>query len=507
MTTPNPFGGAARTARSAAPRFPGPGSMVARTPTPATASSTGPSVRVAATPSPAAMPPPLVPRDSSYRSMVSGPSFTPTARETVRLAWPLRVRPSREEYERSASTSTTSPSSGSRSSRNDTPVLVTANRPAATASRRIASADSPDTSMVRVTANDRAVRETSSSARTVTGSDPSGSARVRSTLILAPAAALPGLSVLRPVRRSGSLPARSRRAIPVPRSPPAARPTESRLLSGTRSSAVPRAYGATPSPPSTPPAAVGGRPNTVSPASEEPATSEPTSGRKSCVIGGWGGGDPPCSRLRGRARQLAPAHVDGDVLQDGAEVHHESGGVVCRCAPAVHVAQQVGRRGDHRLHPVPVDDVAQVRDLEPRRVGRLASELEQPEQHGDVERRPGGDGRRLEEVELEQPGQELVHDPRAGRGSPGGPCSSTSDRSTMARPTDRASSARAATWSPSSASGSAARSVHAVSRCPDVAEVEAGQADVVDAGGRSQPSERSRVRGPSVTLRDRARSA
>ena len=247
------------------------------------------------------MPPPLVPRDSSYRSMVSGPSFTPTARATVRLAWPLRVRPSREEYERSASTSTTSPSSGSRSSRNDTPVLVTANRPAATASRRIASADSPDTSMVRVTANDRAVRETSSSARTVTGSDPSGSARVRSTLILAPAAALPGLSVLRPVRRSGSLPARSRRAIPVPRSPPAARPTESRLLSGTRSSAVPRAYGATPSPPSTPPAAVGGRPNTVSPASEEPATSEPTSGRKSCVIGGWGGGDPPCSRLRGRA--------------------------------------------------------------------------------------------------------------------------------------------------------------------------------------------------------------
>ena len=330
----------------------------------------------------------------------------------MRLAWPLRVRPSREEYERSASTSTTSPSVGQQ---------VVEERHARARDREPAGRDGePQDRVGGLTGH-------------VDGQGHRERPRRERDVVLGEHG-----HRLRPVRvGEGQVDTH-----------PGARGRATGALGVETRAQVGVAAGAQQEGDPGPEVAVGGEADRE-PAAEghsqlsraarirgdaEPAV-HAAGGRGRQAehgqprLGGAGhvGADERQEELRhrrvgrwcpavqppqGECAQLAPAHVDGDVLQDRAEVHHESGGVVCRCAPAVDVAHQVGRLGDHRLHPVPVHDVAQVGDLEPRRVGRLASELEQPEQDGDVEGRPGGDGRRLEEVQLEEPGEEVVDDPR-----------------------------------------------------------------------------------------------
>ena len=237
---------------------------------------------------------------------MTGPRRRLIARLVRSSARPSRRTPPRCDHDKSMSSSATRPPAGSRESRNGRPDASRATRPPAILRRTRASVPPSSTATATATPTDRAVTDVPATASRFTGDAPSATAKVRSTMTFAPGAALPGVSELRSVRSAGSMPGRSTSARPLPRSAPAAMPTDTRDDNGTRSSVTPLAYGARPRPPSVPPAVVGGSPNRVMPASPDSAPSMPSSGRNSCGSGSCGGGVPPCTRdsgVTGRSRR------------------------------------------------------------------------------------------------------------------------------------------------------------------------------------------------------------
>ena len=287
--------------RSADPSAPGPGTIAARTPMPAMDRCSGPRLTVAPMPARSARPSPPAANAISIRSMVRGPMSRPTASVVFSSARPPIRTPPRCDHAMSMSRSTSSPSAGSTESRNGMPSGFRLSRPPLIEACRPASAPAPSTSTV--TSSARVVASTSTpvaESRVILGW-PGGVVAVRSTCTLAPGPPIVVSGRFSPVRSTGSVPGRSTRAVPPPRSASADKPSETVEERAMRTVVVASAYGATPIPPSVAAGAVGGKPKTDRPISPDSSPPDPSSGRSSWGCGGPSGGDPPWMRDSGMA--------------------------------------------------------------------------------------------------------------------------------------------------------------------------------------------------------------